>query len=137
MAAYWRGALQPRRRAGRRASDTRYPIIDWHSPRVFALAFAILALCATDGVLTVMLLAQGAVEINPLMALFVPHNLGWFAAIKLLLTGIGVCVLVVCARMRLFRRVPGEALVYAVLVLYVCLITYELQLLERVPLAEG
>lgn len=104
---------------------------------MFALAFAILALCAMDGVLTVMLTARGAVEINPLMALFVPHSLGWFAAIKLLLTGIGVCVLVICARMRLFLGIPGEVLVYAVLALYIWLITYELQLLEQIPVPEG
>src|SRR5215213_9762112 len=87
--AYWHGARAPRRRAGRRASDTYYPIIDWHSPRVFAWVMAILLLCVSDGVLTVFLISQGAVEVNPFMALFVPDNLGWFAAVKLTLTSVG------------------------------------------------
>ena len=85
-----------------------YPIIDWHSPRVFALVMAILMLCVADGVLTVFLISHGAVEVNPFMALFVPHYLGWFAAIKLTLTSMGTLVLVACSRMKLFKTIPGE-----------------------------
>jgi hypothetical protein len=73
---------------------------------------------------------HGAAEMNPVMALFLPHNLYWFAFVKLALTGMGLCVLVACSRMKLFRRIPGEAFVYAVLGLYMWLIVYELRLLE-------
>src|SRR5262245_59531384 len=86
VAAYWHGSLNPRRRAGRRASDQHYPVIDWHSPRVLALAITILGLCVLDGILTVLLISNGAIEINPMMRMFVPHELGWFAAVKLSLT---------------------------------------------------
>ena len=130
--AYWHGARAPRRRSGRRATDTFYPIIDWHSPRVFAWVMAILALCVCDGVLTVLLMSHGATEANPFMALFVPHSLGWFAAIKLVLTSIGTLVLVACSRMRLFRAIPGEVLLGAIFVGYLVLVTYELRLVERV-----
>lgn len=133
VAAYWRGALNPRRRFGRRASDRTYPIIDWHSPRLLALVLLILGLSALDGVLTIMLMSQGAYEANPLMALFVPHHLGWFAAVKLVLTSMGAAVLVACARMRLFRFLPGEALLYFVVGCYGALIAYELYLLENAP----
>jgi hypothetical protein len=134
VAAYWRGALNPRRRFGRRTSDRNYPVVDWHSPRVLALVLLILGLSALDGVLTIMLMSQGANEANPLMALFVPHNLGWFAAVKLGLTSIGAAVLVACARMRLFRLFPGEVLLYFVVGCYAALIAYELHLLEHAPL---
>src|SRR5687768_4947539 len=133
VAAYWRGALNPRRRFGRRTTD-HYLVVDWHSPRVLALVLLILGLSALDGVLTIMLISQGANEANPLMALFVPHNLGWFAAVKLGLTSIGAAVLVACARMRLFRLFPGEALLYLVVGCYSALIAYELHLLENGPL---
>ena len=133
VAAYWRGALNPRRRFGRRTSDRNYPVVDWHSPRVLALVLLILGLSALDGVLTIMLISQGANEANPLMALFVPHNLGWFAAVKLGLTSIGAAVLVACARMRLFRLFPGELLLYLVAGCYVALIAYELHLLDNAP----
>ena len=134
LVTYWHGAKQPRRRAGRRTSDLAYPIIDWHAPRVWFAVLLILGLCVLDGVLTVMLITNGAQEANPFMALFVPHRLGWFAAVKLGLTALGMIVLVACSRMRLFRvRLPGEALLYAVLGIYGALIAYELRLLELLP----
>jgi hypothetical protein len=132
VAAYWKGALNPRRRAGRRAADTLYPIIDWHSPRIFAWTMAILVLCVCDGVLTVMLLANGAVELNPIMAKFVPHSLGWFAAVKLSLTSLGAMVLVVCSRMKLFRAIPGEIFLGLIFAGYMALVFYELKLVERI-----
>lgn len=132
LKAYWRGALNPRRRRGRRASDAYYPIIDWHSARVFALALAILLLCVADGVLTVFLISHGAVEANPFMALFVPHNLALFAAVKLTLTSIGALVLVACSRMKLFRAIPGEAFLAVICLGYLALIFYELRLIEVV-----
>ena len=134
VAAYWRGALNPRRRFGRREGDRVYPIVDWHSPRVLALVLLILGLSGFDGVLTVMLLSHGANEVNPLMALFVPHNLGWFAVVKLGLTSLGAVVLVACARMTLFRLFRGEVLLYFVVACYVALVTYELHLLKQAPL---
>ena len=86
-----------------------------------------------DGVLTVFLMAHGAAEINPVMALFLPHNLTGFALTKLTLTGVGVGVLVACSRMRLLRALPGEALLYGVLFAYVALIVYELEMLSHAP----
>ena len=130
--AYWHGARVPRRRSGRRATDVVYAIIDWHSPRVFAWVMAILALCVCDGVLTVLLMSHGATELNPFMALFVPHSLGWFAAIKLTLTSVGTLVLVACSRMKLFRAIPGETLLGAIFLAYLALVAYELRLIERV-----
>jgi Domain of unknown function (DUF5658) len=130
--AYWHGARNPRRRAGRRVTDQSYAVIDWHSPRLLIPVFTILALCVFDGVLTVMLMKHGASEANPVMALFLPHNLLWFAFVKLALTGAGLCVLVACSRMRLFRKIPGELFVYAVLGIYLCLVAYELRMLELV-----
>jgi hypothetical protein len=129
FAAYWHGARRPRRRAGRRATDHR-PVVDWHSPRLFIPVFAILVLSALDAGLTVTLMRHGAAELNPVMAWFLPQNLVGFALTKIALTGAGLCVLVACSRMRLFRRIPGELVVYAVLGVYVWLVAFELRLLE-------
>lgn len=132
LAAVWHGARYPRRRAGRRATDRIYPIVDWHSPRLLAVVIAILCLCVMDAILTVVLISHGADEVNPLLAPLLPDRLGLFTAIKLSLTGIGVCVLVACSRMRLFRAVPGEWLLYPVLLGYLVLFGYQLQMLEIV-----
>ena len=132
LSAYVYGGLFPRRLGGRRHQDRLYPIIDWHSPRVLALVVAILGLCAMDGVLTVILLQHGAIEANPFMALFVPNNLSWFAAVKLGLTAIGLVVLVACSGMRLMRVIPGESTLYAILIAYGVLVGYELRLLPEI-----
>lgn len=132
LRAYWHGARNPRRRAGRRATDATYPIVDWHSPRIFIWVMAILLLCVSDGVLTVVLIANGAVELNPFMARFVPHSLGWFAAVKLSLTALGVAVLAACSRMKLFRAVPGELLLWLIVAGYAVLVGYELRMLEQI-----
>ena len=108
------------------------PIIDWYSPRLLIPVLTILGLCVLDGLLTVTLMKHGAAELNPVMALFLPHNLMWFAFVKLGLTGVGLCVLVACSRMKLFRRIPGETVVYGVLVVYLWLVSYELRMLELV-----
>ena len=137
LQACWRGALRPRRRSGgRRASDS-YSLVDWHSPRVLVAVLSILGLCVLDGVLTVMLMAHGATEENPVMALFLPHDLGWFAAVKLSLTTLGLFVLVACSRMRVFRAIPGELLLYLVMAGYVALVTYELELLSLMPSSDA
>ena len=129
IGAYLHGAVHPRRRAGRRLPDRLYPIIDWHHPRVLALVLAILSLCVADGVLTVVLLQQGAVEINPVMNLFLPESLGAFAAAKLSLTAFGMVVLVAASQMRLLRLIPGEVVLYCVLATYAVLVRYEISLL--------
>ncbi len=115
-------------------ADPRYAIVDWYSPRLLIPVLTILGLCVLDGMLTVMLMQHGASELNPVMALFLPHNLLWFAFVKLALTGAGLCVLVACSRMQLFRKIPGEFFVYAVLGIYMCLIAYELRMLELVTM---
>jgi hypothetical protein len=132
LSAYVYGSLHPRRRAGRRITDHRYPVIDWHPARIFGAATLILLLCAADAVMTIVLMTHGAVEANPVMAVILPRGLGWFAAAKLALTSVGCIVLVACSRMRLFRTVPGEAMLYGVVAIYIALIVYELRLLDRV-----
>jgi hypothetical protein len=132
LGAYWHGAKNPRRRDGRRNADTFYPIIDWHSARIFAWVLTILLLCASDGVLTVFLLSNGAIEVNPFMARFVPHSLGLFAAVKLSLTAGGLAVLVACSRMKLFRALSGEVLLCLIAVGYGVLVAYELGMVEQI-----
>jgi hypothetical protein len=117
-----------RRAAGRRASDRYYPSIDLHSPRVLAVALGIMLLCCCDGFLTVELLARGAVEANPAMALLMHAGMGWFSSVKLLLTAMGVLVLVACSPMQLFRRIRGELALHALLGCYLLLVGYELWL---------
>ncbi len=125
------GGMNPRRRTGRRAGDLHRPIVDWHGPWLFASSTLILLLCAADAFLTLRLLAGGAIEANPFMALYVYGDAQRFAIVKLAMTGAGVLTLVSLARFRIFRVMRAQVLVHVVLAAYLVLIAYELKLLER------
>jgi len=125
LGAYWQGTQRVRRQAGRRASDRIYPIVDRYSPRVLAAALGIMVLCCCDGALTMQLMGQGAIEANPVMAVLMMAGMGWFNTVKFLLTALGVVVLAACSAMRLFRKIPGELLLYALLGCYLVLVAYE------------
>lgn len=126
------GGMRPRRRAGRRAADHHRPIVDWHSPELLASCVLLLILCVADALLTVHLIASGAVEANPFMALFVYGDLREFAILKLAITGAGVVTLVAVARFRVFRYLRAATLVHALLLAYVVLVYYEIELVARV-----
>lgn len=126
------GGLRPRRRAGRRASDLHRPVVDWHGPGLLGSAVLVLLLCALDAFLTLRLLAAGAYEANPFMALFVPDDVRAFAVVKMALTGGGIVALVAIARFRVFGAFRAASLVHVVLLGYAVLIGYEYRLLMKV-----
>lgn len=125
------GGMNPRRRTGRRVGDFDRPIIDWHSPWLLASSILILLLCVADGFLTLQLLAGGAIEANPFMALYVYGDAQRFAIVKLALTGAGVVTLVALARFSVFRLMRAQVLVHTVLIAYLALVAYEFLLLDR------
>ncbi len=127
------GGVWPRRLAGRRAEDHR-PVIDWHGPGLLTSCLLILLLCAADAFLTLMLISQGATEANPVMAVWVYHDVRAFTIVKMALTGGGVLALVAIARFRVFRWVRVASFVHALLVGYVALIGYEVWLLAQIGL---
>jgi hypothetical protein len=126
---FLRGALTPRRRAGRR--DREYALVsDWHEPHLLALALGILLLSVADALLTLTLLLHGAYEANPFLAWMLTTHPQWFAVTKMGLTGFGVVVLVVLARARLFQVIRVSHVLHWCLLAYVGVIAWELWLLR-------
>lgn len=124
------GSFNPRRRRpSRRVNDTRFHFIDWHASHLLAAAIGILMLSVTDAFMTVTLLADGAIEVNPIMASVIYRSVALFAAVKMAMTGVSVVFLVFLARYRLMRRIRVEWVLYGVLVGYGSLIGYEVWLL--------
>jgi hypothetical protein len=126
------GHLSPRRRGPRRERDGSIVSTDWYEARWLLVAVVILVLCAADALLTLTLISQGALEENPVMAVFVRGSTGTFAAVKLGLTAVGVILLLAVARVRAFGRLPVGILLYVVLTAYAVLVAYELRLLYSV-----
>ena len=125
------GSLTPRRRAGRR-DDEHEGLIDWHEPDLLFLALTIVLLSVTDAFFTLTLLTNGAVEANPILAYILDNFPGYFAVLKMTLTGIGVLVLVALARARVFKIVRVRTVLQGFFAGYVLLVGYELWLLRGI-----
>jgi hypothetical protein len=125
------GSLKPRRREPRRDSDAGFAAVDWHQSRWFAVALLIVMLSCADAFFTLTLLADGAYEVNPVMATLLDGSSHWFAFAKIGLTSIGVILLTVVARLRAFRLIPVGIVLYAVLLVYATLVAYEYWLCDH------
>lgn len=125
------GALKPRRLGPRRDGEQALGAIDWYHPWWLVIATLILGLCASDAILTVVLISRGAYELNPLLAPLLDGSGTLFVAVKIGLTGVGVVLLTILSRAKAFGRLPVALFLYAVLAGYGVLIAYELRLLEQ------
>jgi hypothetical protein len=108
-------------------------VTDWFHPQWLGVSLLILLLCCFDAVLTLTLINHGAYEVNPFMAPLVEGSWTAFVVVKLGLTAMGVVLLTILARLRIFGRSVGITL-YLVLAGYVALVAYELFLLRNIPL---
>src|SRR5277367_2178455 len=125
--AFLYGSIRPRRRrVGRRTDDGRFQPTDWHGAHLWAVSVGILILSVVDAFLTVTLMSGGAVEVNPVMAAVMGHDIGVFAILKIAMTGACVMLMVFLARYRFMRVVRVELLLYGVLLTYLFLVGHEL-----------
>jgi hypothetical protein len=123
------GSFNPRRRGPRREGERSVSAVDWHHPRWLAIAMLILLFSCADAFLTLMLLDQGAYEVNPVMAPLVGRSPLVFALVKVGLTAGGVVLLTITAGLRFLGRIPVGLLLYAALAAYGVLMLYEFSLL--------
>jgi hypothetical protein len=108
-------------------------VTDWFHPQWLAIAITVLLLSLADAILTLTLISKGASEVNPVMDPLVHGSGHGFAFWKMGLTAMGVVVLTVLARLRIWGRAVGNVL-YVVLAGYIVLVIYELFLLRNIPL---
>jgi hypothetical protein len=125
------GGLRPRRRSLRRMDENTMPVLDWHDPHLLAISIFVLLLSCADAFLTLTLLLHGASEANPFMARLIAADVTLFTSVKMGLTGVGIVVLVLLSRYRLFGRYPVATALYTVLAGYIVLVIYELVLLTH------
>jgi hypothetical protein len=132
--SFFYGSIRPRRRySGRRTNDGRFQPTDWHGAHLWAVSVGVLILSVVDAFLTVTLMSGGAVEVNPVMAAVMGHDIGVFAGLKIAMTGVCVMLMVFLARYRFMRVVRVELLLYGVLLTYLFLVGHELSMLRMLP----
>jgi hypothetical protein len=108
-------------------------VTDWFHPQWLAVGLVVLLLSLADAMLTLTLISHGASEVNPLMDPLVRGSGHGFAYWKIGLTAMGVVILTVLARLRVWGRNVGNVL-YVVMAGYIVLVIYELFLLRNIPL---
>lgn len=105
-----------------------------HAPLLFALTVAIMGLSCTDALFTLMLLQQGAQELNPVMNRLIEIDIQLFVGTKLLITAI--CLIFILAHQN-FWLIKGVVRTYHTLpclfVAYCVLITHQLRMLSNTP----
>ncbi len=125
------GNVKSRRRTPqRRTDDLGFQSLDWHAAHLLAVAMGIVLLSVADAFMTVTLLSQGAIEVNPVMATVVYDSAATFAALKMAMTGIGVTTMVFLARYRLLRVLRVDVALYGIFVGYAGLLGYEFWMLQ-------
>lgn len=133
LRALWHGNFARRRLAPRRHTERHVVVTDWFQSHWLAVTLLILLLCGADALMTLALIARGGQELNPVMDPLVQGSGHAFAAWKFGLTALGVVVLTLLARLRVFGRAVGTVL-YMVLGMYAVLVGYEVFLLQNIPL---
>jgi hypothetical protein len=133
ISALWHGNFARRRHAPRRSAERHAVVTDWFHPQWLAVAVAIMCLSCADAILTLTLISHGASEVNPFMNPLVEGSGHSFSIWKMGLTAMGVVILALLARLRVWGKAVGT-LLYAVLGGYIALVAYELFLLRNIPL---
>jgi hypothetical protein len=131
LRALFMGSLTPRRRGLRRDTDAGIVAVDWHESHWLAVAILIVILSCADAFLTLTLIADGAYEVNPVMASFLEGSPWGFALAKIGFTSLGVVLLTALARARAFGRFSVGLALYTVLFAYTVLVAYECWLCDH------
>jgi hypothetical protein len=83
-----------RRQVRRQCDQLKLHTLDYYPPKLFYLLVAVLLLSIVDALLTLWLVDNGAVEINPVMVYYLDLGPAAFMAIKYFITAAGVTLAV-------------------------------------------
>lgn len=122
------GCFKARRRQQRRFGSIVHYETDWYDTKLLVMALTLLLLSATDAAMTMTLLNNGAVEINPFMNFLLSHSSQAFIYTKLAMTAVCIVVLVAHYHSRIFNSLRVDILLMFALFVYMGLVTYEFYL---------
>jgi hypothetical protein len=120
------GCIKCQRREQRREDSFTHYETDWYDTKLFVMALAILFLSVADAAMTMSLLNNGAVEVNPLMNYLLSHSIYAFVYTKLALTSVCILVLAAHYHSKLFNKFRVDILLTFALMVYSTLVMYEI-----------
>jgi hypothetical protein len=120
-----------RRKSSRRVEDRRRIVLFDRYPRpLFIGTLAVLILSLLDAALTLVLLSQGAIELNPVMLYYLGHGPMIFLFVKYGLTVLSVFIVVVSYDALIQRYLIGSKLLPLFAILFGGVVVWELYLLS-------
>ena len=120
------GCIRCQRREQRRADCNSHYQTDWYDAKLFLMALALLFLSITDAAMTMTLLNNGAVEVNPFMNFLLKQSTHTFVYTKIILTSVCILVLVAHYHSKLFNTFRVDILLTFALTVYSMLVAYEM-----------
>lgn len=126
---YW--GRRGRRCEIRRYGDQQGAYLDWYPAHLMWTTLATLCLCSIDAIFTLALLQQGAVELNPFMAMLINTNIALFVGVKMSLTTLALVYLVIHHNFTILRIIQVRQSIYGLMFLYLGLVVYESLLLAE------
>lgn len=124
--------IRHRRRNHRRGNENLDNYIDWYGPWPLVATVLILLLCFADAFLTLILLDNGAVELNIFMDWLIKQDAYTFTVAKMLITGLALLILVMHFNFRVYKLITVRYLMYALVPLYSLLIAHEINMLMQI-----
>lgn len=121
-----------RRRNPRREEDAFNSYIDWYGPWPLIATVMIIMMCCLDAFFTLVLISNGAVELNIFMDWLIKRDIQTFAVVKMAVTSLALVVLVMHFNFRIYRVIAVRYLMYALVPVYMALIAHEINLLQQV-----
>jgi hypothetical protein len=116
----------------RRAADRkRIVALDQYKPSLFIGIMIVLSLSLLDALLTLILIAQGARELNPVMRYYLSHGPQVFLLVKYGLTALSVLIIVLLNETLITRyRIGTGMLLHVFTALFGSVVIWELYLLS-------
>lgn len=121
-----------RRRTSRRDEDLLNSYIDWYGPWPLVATVMITVMSCLDAFFTLILIGNGAVEMNIFMDWLIQKDIQTFAVVKVAVTSVALVVLVMHFNFRIYRVIAVRYLMYALVPIYMALIAHEINLLKQV-----
>jgi hypothetical protein len=121
-----------RRRTSRREDDLLNSYIDWYGPWPLIATIMITVMCCLDAFFTLILIGNGAVEMNIFMDWLIQKDVQMFAIVKMSVTSVALVVLVMHFNFRIYRVIAVRYVMYALVPIYMALIAHEINLLQQV-----
>lgn len=123
--------INPRRQSMRRKADKRNPMLDVYGWGHMLAAIALTLFSMTDASFTLLLILQGGEELNPVMDYFLQMGTSEFVAAKMLMTFFSIFFFIACWNFLAFSFFRVKNFLFASLLIYTILISYEISLLRQ------